>query len=144
MLDRWAHWLGNAMDYDGFRLDAGKHVVREFYGGPASRSFLHEAQWNFDQRRGNTYDANVPDLYKNETRRKDMLMFNEIFAGGSSNFDYWRQGNVKMRYLDFPAKQQHRRQRVQQWKSRRARLHRRRARSHRRRLLRPQPRPARP
>ena len=107
MLNRWAHWLGNAMDYDGFRLDAGKHVVREFYGGPGQTgTFLHEAQWNFDQRRGNSYDGNVPDLYKNETRRKDMLMFNEIFAGGSSNFDYWRQGNVKMRYLDFPAKQQ--------------------------------------
>ncbi len=107
MLSRWAHWLGGAMDYDGFRLDAGKHVVREFYGGPGQTgTFLHEAQWNFDQRRGNTYDGNVPDLYKNETRRKDMLMFNEIFAGGSSNFDYWRQGNVKMRYLDFPAKQQ--------------------------------------
>jgi hypothetical protein len=105
MLNRWVHWLGDAMDYDGFRLDAGKHVVREFYGGPGS-GFLHEAQWNYDQRRGNTYDANVPDLYKNETRRRDMLMFNEIFAGASSNFDYWRQGNVKMRYLDFPAKQQ--------------------------------------
>ncbi|MDP3851300.1 MAG: alpha-amylase family glycosyl hydrolase [Luteolibacter sp.] len=106
MLGRWAHWLGNAMDYDGFRLDAGKHVVREFYGGPGqSGAFLHEAQWNFDQRRGNTYDPQVPDLYKNEVRRKDMLMFNEIFAGSSSNFDYWRQGNVKMRYLDFPAKQ---------------------------------------
>lgn len=106
MLGRWAHWLGNAMDYDGFRLDAGKHVVREFYGGPGeSGTFLHEAQWNFDQRRGNTYVANVPDLYRNEVRRKDMLMFNEIFAGASSNFDYWRQGNVKMRYLDFPAKQ---------------------------------------
>lgn len=105
MLGRWVHWLGDAMDYDGFRLDAGKHVVREFYGGPGS-GFLHEAQWNFDQRRGNAYDANVPDLYRNETRRKDMLMFNEIFAGASSNFDYWRQGNVRMRYLDFPAKQQ--------------------------------------
>jgi glycosidase len=91
MLNRWAHWLGDAMDYDGFRLDAGKHVVREFYG-PRGSGFLHEAQWNFDQRRGNTYDAAVPDLYRNEVRRKDMLMFNEIFAGGSSVFDYWRKG----------------------------------------------------
>ncbi|MBU0676592.1 MAG: hypothetical protein KJ626_00615, partial [Verrucomicrobia bacterium] len=33
MLYRWAHWLGDAMDYDGFRLDAAKHVVHEFYGG---------------------------------------------------------------------------------------------------------------
>ena len=107
MMNRWAHWLGFAMDYDGFRLDAGKHVVREFYGyGGQTGRFLHEAQWNFDQRRGNTYDGQVPDLYRNEVRRKDMLMFNEIFAGGSSVFDYWRQGQVKMRYLDFPAKQQ--------------------------------------
>lgn len=107
MLNRWVHWLGNAMDYDGFRLDAGKHVVREFYGGPGETgTFLHEAQWNYDVRRGNTYNANVPDLYLNEVRRKDMLMFNEIFAGSSSSFDYWRNGNVKMRYIDFPAKQQ--------------------------------------
>jgi glycosidase len=103
MLGHWAAWLGKAMDYDGFRLDAGKHVVREFYGGPGqSGAFLHEAQWNFDQRRDNTYDHQVPDIYKSEVRRKDMLMFNEIFAGPSSNLDYWRQGNVKMRYLDFP------------------------------------------
>lgn len=112
MLGRWAHWLGNAMDYDGFRLDAGKHVVREFYGSRGqSGTFLHEAQWNFDQRRGNTYNQDVPDLYRNETRRKDMLMFNEIFTGSRSTFDYWRAGtsvndnSVRMRYLDFPAKQ---------------------------------------
>lgn len=105
MMNRWAHWLGDAMDYDGFRLDAGKHVVREFYGGPGETGkFLHEAQWNFDQRRGNAYDGTVPDLYTNEVRRKDMLMFNEIFAGGADYFDYWRDGNNKMRYLDFPAK----------------------------------------
>lgn len=106
MLNRWVHWLGDAMDYDGFRLDAGKHVVREFYGTRGqSGTFLHEAQWNFDQRRGNTYDAAVPDLYRNEVRRKDMLMFNEIFTGSSATFDYWRNGDNRMRYLDFPAKQ---------------------------------------
>lgn len=106
MLNRWVHWLGGAMDYDGFRLDAGKHVVREFYGARGQTgTFLHEAQWNFDQRRGNTYDAAVPDLYKNEVRRKDMLMFNEIFTGSSATFDYWRNGDNRMRYLDFPAKQ---------------------------------------
>ncbi len=105
MLNRWVHWLGDAMDYDGFRLDAAKHVIREFYGGPGG-GFLHEAQWNFDQRRGFTYNQNVPDNYTNGVRRRDMLMFAEIFAGASSNFDYWRQGNVRMRYLDFPLKQQ--------------------------------------
>ncbi len=105
MLNRWAHWLGDAIDCDGFRLDAGKHVVREFYGGPGETGrFLHEAQWNFDQRRGNAYDAAVPHLYQNEVRRRDMLMFNEIFAGSAGYFDYWRGGNVRMRYLDFPAK----------------------------------------
>jgi len=104
MMGRWAHWLGDAMDYDGFRLDAAKHVVREFYGGPGA-GFLHEAQWNFDSRRGNTYDQNVPDMFLNDIRRADMLMFAEIFTGSGSTFDYWRNGSVKMRYLDFPMKQ---------------------------------------
>lgn len=104
MLGRWAHWLGDAMDYDGFRLDAAKHVVAEFYGGPGA-GFLHEAQWSFDSRRLNAYDANVPDLYLNDIRRNDMLMFAEIFTGSSATFDYWRNASVKMRYLDFPMKQ---------------------------------------
>ncbi|MFT7512591.1 MAG: glycosidase [Candidatus Omnitrophota bacterium] len=104
MLGRWTHWLGNTMDYDGFRLDAAKHVVHEFYGGPGS-GFLHEAQWNFDLRRGNTYDANTPTQYQNGVRRTDMLMFAEIFTGATSTFDYWRNGGVRMRYLDFPLKQ---------------------------------------
>ena len=103
MMNRWAAWLGNAMDYDGFRIDAAKHVVREFYGGPGS-GFLDAAQYNFHVRRGYTYDNSVPDLYKNDIQRHDMLMFSEIFSGASSTFDYWRQGNVKMRYLDFPQK----------------------------------------
>ncbi|MBU0678949.1 MAG: DUF1939 domain-containing protein [Verrucomicrobia bacterium] len=33
-------------------------------------------------------------------------MFAEIFTGSQSTFDYWRNGGVKMRYLDFPLKQQ--------------------------------------
>src|SRR5438876_827089 len=103
MLNRWAAWLGNTMDYDGFRLDAAKHIVREFYGGPGT-GFLDAAQYNFHQRRGYAYDNTVPDLYKNDIQRHDMLMFSEIFSGASSTFDYWRQGNVKMRYLDFPQK----------------------------------------
>ncbi len=103
MLGRWAAWLGNAMDYDGFRLDAAKHVVREFFGDP-NAGFLHEAQYNFAQRRGLTFDATNTDQFKNDIRRKQMLNFSEIFSGASSTFDYWRQGNVKMRYLDFPQK----------------------------------------
>ena len=104
MLDRWTHWLGDAMDYDGFRLDAAKHVIREFYG-PRSSGFLYEAQKDYDQRRGNTSDDAVPTMYQNEVRRTDMLMFAEIFTGSSSVFDYWRNGDVRMRYLDFPLKQ---------------------------------------
>ena len=52
MLNRWAHWLGDAIDHDGFRLDAGKHVVREFYGGPgdpngdATRGLLDIPGWD--------------------------------------------------------------------------------------------------
>jgi hypothetical protein len=104
MLGRWAAWLGNAMDYDGFRIDAGKHVVREFFGDP-NTGFLHEAQYNFAQRRGIPFDPANFDQYKNDLRRKQMLNFSEIFTGSNSTFDYWRQGNVKMRYLDFPLKQ---------------------------------------
>ncbi|MEI8341782.1 MAG: alpha-amylase family glycosyl hydrolase, partial [Verrucomicrobiota bacterium] len=103
MMNRWAAWLGNAMDYDGFRIDAAKHVVREFYGSPGN-GFLDAAQYNFHQRRGYTYDNTVPDLNKNDIQRHDMIMFSEIFSGASSTFDYWRQGNVRMRYLDFPQK----------------------------------------
>lgn len=103
MMNRWAAWLGNAMDYDGFRLDAAKHVVREFWGSPGN-GFLDAAQYNFHQRRGYTYDNTVPDLYKNDYVRHDMMIFSEIFTGASSTLDYWRQGNVKMRYLDFPLK----------------------------------------
>ena len=103
MMSRWAAWLGNAMDYDGFRLDAAKHMVREFFGGPGS-GFLDAAQYNFHQRRGYTYDNTVPDLNKNDIQRHDMLMFSEIYTGASSELDYWRQGNVRTRYLDFPQK----------------------------------------
>jgi len=40
MLYRWIAWLGEAMDYDGLRLDAGKHVDHEFFGVEGS-GFLH-------------------------------------------------------------------------------------------------------
>jgi hypothetical protein len=32
LLYRWITWLGNAMNYDGLRLDAGKHTPYEFFG----------------------------------------------------------------------------------------------------------------
>ena len=41
MLDRWIAWLGNAIDYDGLRLDAGKHTPYEFFGWRGN-GFLHE------------------------------------------------------------------------------------------------------
>ena len=63
MLNRWTAWLGNSMDYDGFRLDAAKHVVREFYGSPGN-GFLDSAEYNFHQRRGYAYDITVPDFSK--------------------------------------------------------------------------------
>src|SRR5205814_2220864 len=31
-MNRWIAWLGNAMDYDGVRIDAAKHVIANFYG----------------------------------------------------------------------------------------------------------------
>ncbi|MCO6401032.1 MAG: hypothetical protein J5I99_07390, partial [Verrucomicrobia bacterium] len=60
MLYRWIVWLGNAMDYDGLRLDAGKHVPYEFFGWKGS-GFLHEAQWNYTQRRGYNFGGNPSD-----------------------------------------------------------------------------------
>ncbi len=105
MLVRWINWLGYAMDYDGLRLDAAKHVVAEFYGTAGQYDgFNHNAQWNFDQRRGFS-DANEYDeMYMNYIRRDDALLFAEIFSGSSATFDYWRNAGVKMRFLDFPMK----------------------------------------
>ena len=105
MLVRWINWLGYAMDYDGLRLDAAKHVVHEFFGTAGQfDGFNHNAQWNFDQRRGYS-DANEYDqMYQNYILRDDALLFAEIFSGSSATFDYWRNGGVKMRFLDFPFK----------------------------------------
>ncbi len=38
MLYRWIVWLGNAIDYDGLRLDAGKHTPTSFSAGGAPAS----------------------------------------------------------------------------------------------------------
>ena len=108
-LKRWIAWLGYAMDYDGCRFDAPKHVIGDFFGLPGS-GFNHEIQYNYDLRRGNnptpeSYDS----LYKNYVRRTDALIFSEIFIGAVDQVSYWRtfggQG-IKMRYLDFPRKSQ--------------------------------------
>jgi glycosidase len=106
MLGRWIAWLGNAMDYDGLRLDAAKHVVHEFYGTAGQiGGFLHEAQYRFDFRRGLADSNEYDQMYQNDVRRDDLLLFAEIFTGASATFDYWRNGGVKMRFLDFPFKQ---------------------------------------
>jgi glycosidase len=111
-LNRWITWLGNAMDFDGVRLDAPKHVVADFFGLPGDQNgFLHNIQYNFDTRRGFTdYTNNATSfetLYQNYVDRDDALIFSEFFIGSQSEVDYWRnfggQGN-KFRYLDFPRK----------------------------------------
>ena len=107
-LNRWITWLGNAIDFDGCRFDAPKHVIADFFGKVGANGFNHEIQYNFDQRRGYTdgYDGDneFNDLYANNIRRKDALIFSEIFIGSTSQVDYWRNYGVKMRFLDFPRK----------------------------------------
>lgn len=113
-LNRWIAWLGNAMDYDGVRLDAPKHMTADFFGLPGQvGTFLHEIQYNFDSRRGYTDYTNsatsFEQLYLNYQERDDALIYSEFFIGGQGEVDYWRnfggQGN-KFRYLDFPRKSQ--------------------------------------
>ena len=81
MLYRWIAWLGNAMDYDGLRLDAGKHTPYEFFGWRGS-GFLHEAQWNYTQRRGYGFTNTVPDLFANDRDRTNAFIFAEISRPG--------------------------------------------------------------
>ena len=114
MLGRWITWLGNAMDYDGMRLDAGKHVPREFFGTRGS-GFLHEAQYNFNQRRGYSDSSSdeADQLFQNYIRRDDLLIFAEILSY-QSELAYWFGGEVSsvanntqnpMRFIDYPLKQ---------------------------------------
>jgi len=115
-LERWIQWLGNAEDWDGVRLDAPKHVVREFFGEPVSPGngygFNHWIQQNFDTRRGHGDDDDHNEMYRWDIRRDDALVFSEMFIYDKSEVGYWRDWNggagpdnwsgVKMRYLDFP------------------------------------------
>ena len=111
MLNRWIAWLGDAMDYDGLRIDAGKHIPWEFFGR-RGWGFLHEAQWNFNQRRGYTdsNDNEADQLFQNYIRRDDALLFAEILSGPEV-LSYWFGGdldsvannhNNPMRFLDYP------------------------------------------
>ncbi|MBU0677141.1 MAG: hypothetical protein KJ626_03415 [Verrucomicrobia bacterium] len=116
MLFRWIAWLGDTMDYDGLRLDAGKHTPYEFFGWRGS-GFLHEAQWNYNQRHGySDSNANEADeLFTNYlAERDDALIFAEILSY-QSELNYWfgdmslpgTAGNTRnpMRFLDYPIKQ---------------------------------------
>ncbi len=104
MLYRWIAWLGNAVDYDGLRLDAGKHTPYEFFGWRGS-GFLHEAQWSYKTRRGYDFSANVPDVFSNDRDRTNAFIFAEILSPWSE-IEYWyRQGTGNpMRFLDYGMK----------------------------------------
>jgi hypothetical protein len=105
MLMRWLDWLGFAMDYDGCRVDAAKHVVCDFYGTTNEfHKFNHTLQWNFKYRRGYQTTNEMADLYANDIRRTDALIFCETATGSTGMLDYWRNGGNKMRFLDFPLK----------------------------------------
>lgn len=104
MLYRWIAWLGNAMDYDGLRLDAGKHVPWEFFGTRGS-GFLHEAQWNYAQRRGYGFGGNPTDLFANDRDRTNLMIFAEILSPWSEIEYWWGNGTRNpMRFLDFAMK----------------------------------------
>lgn len=104
LLYRWIAWLGNAMDYDGLRLDAGKHTPYEFFGWRGS-GFLHEAQWNYTQRRGYDFGGNPTDLFSNDRDRTNAFIFAEILSPWTE-IEYWyRQGTGNpMRFLDYGMK----------------------------------------
>ena len=109
LLNRWIAWLGNTLDYDGLRLDAGKHTPWEFFGTRGS-GFLHEAQYNYNQRRGySDSNANEADqLFQNDLAvRDDALIFAEILSPWSE-IEYWygSGSNTRnpMRFLDYAMK----------------------------------------
>jgi glycosidase len=105
-MNRWIIWLGNAMDYDGARFDAPKHVVADFFGQPGW-GFNHELQFSYKSRRGFENYSNIDELYQNDLRRRDSaLIFSEFFIGGQGEIDYWRNFGNKFRYIDFPRKSQ--------------------------------------
>ncbi len=105
-LNRWINWLGYAMDFDGVRLDAPKHVIADFFGQPGW-GFNHEIQFNYKHRRGFDNYTNVDELYQNDLRRRDSaLIFSEFFIGSQDEINYWRDFGNKFRYIDFPRKSQ--------------------------------------
>ena len=114
---RWINWLGYAMDYDGVRLDAPKHVGKEYFGLPnqnlndRNQSLIYNIQKNFNERRGFTDTNPFDDMYSNYIRRDDALIYSEFFIGSIGETDYWRNPSdrnwgIQARYLDFPRKSQ--------------------------------------
>ena len=112
MLYRWITWLGNAIDYDGLRLDAGKHTPYEFFGWRGS-GFLHEAQWNYAQRRGYAFGGSPTDLFANDRDRTNAFIFAEILSpwsdvrdGGEQGCNHWFGDGTRnpMRFLDYAMK----------------------------------------
>ncbi len=114
---RWINWLGYAMDYDGVRLDAPKHVAKEYFGLPnqnlaeRDQSLIYNIQKNFNERRGLSDADPFDDMYSNYVRRDDALVYSEFFIGSVGEVDYWRNPSdpnwgIKTRYLDFPRKSQ--------------------------------------
>ena len=104
MLYRWIVWLGNATDYDGLRLDAGKHTPYEFFGWK-DRGFLHEAQYNYSNRRGYAFNNDPVDLFANDRDRTNAFIFAEILSPWTE-IEYWFGGGTEagkrnpMRFLD--------------------------------------------
>jgi glycosidase len=114
---RWINWLGYAMDYDGVRLDAPKHVGKEYFGLPGQsqatkdQTLIYNIQKNFNERRNLTDTDPFDDMYSNYIRRDDALVYSEFFIGSIGETDYWRNPSdpnwgIKTRYLDFPRKSQ--------------------------------------
>ena len=117
LITRWINWLGYAMDYDGVRLDAPKHVGKEYFGLPnqnlneRNQSLIYNIQKNFNERRGLIDTDPFDDMYSNYLRRDDALIYSEFFIGSIAETDYWRNpsdpdSGIKTRYLDFPRKSQ--------------------------------------
>ncbi|MFZ9937127.1 MAG: alpha-amylase domain-containing protein [Luteolibacter sp.] len=116
-ITRWINWLGYAMDYDGVRLDAPKHVAKEYFGLPnqnsaeRDQSLIYNIQKNFNERRGLNDSNPFDDMYSNYIRRDDALVYSEFFIGSIGETDYWRNPSdrnwgIQTRYLDFPRKSQ--------------------------------------
>ena len=106
LLYRWIAWLGNVVDYDGLRLDAGKHTPYEFFGWRNS-GFLHEAQWSYKTRRGYGFGGDPTDLFANDRDRTNAFIFAEILSPWSE-IEYWygTGSNTRnpMRFLDYAMK----------------------------------------